>query len=392
MENSNKKIKISIIGDLMSNHDQIPRLINSGYEKVFENVYGEFDDCDLLIANLETPLSRNKNNYASKKYSFCAPVEFARSANKLSKNTVLLTANNHCLDRNVEGLKETLDILDEYGIKHTGTQKKGNTYLIDEIYGKKIAILNYTYGTNAFSNKCYLNSSELQFVNLLQPQEESGFFYQVIMKSMFFPWRVIRKISKIFGLFSLNVMPYERVQRNKKLEKKYIDTLKGAVAESDFVISCLHIGGQYNSTPSEYTKNVVEKSIKAGANVVSCNHEHVIHTLGEKGKAIYNYSLGNFVGTSGVIDAPFNKNSDISMGMNFYLDLRTKEVKYSYTLYMCKADEKGIVKVYPMYKLALEDSNILERYQEYTEMLSGARLSPSKEHFIKEGNINEKKY
>lgn len=38
----------------------------------------------------------------------------------------------------------------------------------------KIGILSYTYGTNAFSNNCYLPKSEYWRVNLFQNQELSN--------------------------------------------------------------------------------------------------------------------------------------------------------------------------------------------------------------------------
>ncbi len=383
MKKNKDELKISLIGDLMSNYLQIPLALKYGYGCVFEHVYGEFDDCDLLIANLETPISKNDKLYASQKYSFCAPAEFVAAIKKLSKKTVLLTANNHCLDRGIDGLKETIRILDEEAILHTGTQiRKGNSYLEYELKGHSIAIFNYTYGTNAFLNHVLLKKTDSHYVNLLQPQEESEWLYRVVMKSRIITYRIITKIARKFNLFQVNAMPYERVSHNKKMERHYLTQIKDAKKKSELVISCIHIGGQYNDVPSKYTIEVVNKSILSGADIVSANHEHVIHSIGVKGSSFYNYALGNFVGTNGTIEDPYDKNADISLGINLYWNPKKNTKRYSYTLFICKAGNNNMVQVYPMWKLAENDKDICERYQKYTKMLSGKNLKPAKEHFI----------
>ena len=382
MDKKKNELKITIIGDLMSNYLQIPKLLEHGYEKVFEHVYGEFDDCDLLIGNLETPISKNKELYACQKYSFCAPVEFVTAIKKLSSNIVLLTANNHCLDRGLDGLKETIKILDEYKVLHTGTQLDDNSYLECDLHGHSIAILNYTYGTNAFSNHEYLKKKDLHHVNLLQPQEESDYFYRVIMKSDILPYRLIRKMVRKLGLFQINVMPYERVSNNKKLEKQYLSLINNAKKKSEMVISCVHIGGQYNALPNKYTRDVVNKSILSGVDIVSANHEHVIHSVGKNGGHFFNYSLGNFIGTNGSIEPPYDKDSDVSLGVNIYWNTKENTKRYSYSLFMSIADSNNIVQVYPMWKFAAQDEAVLARYQKYTDILSGKKLMPAKEHFI----------
>lgn len=64
---------------------------------------------------------------------------------------VLSTANNHSLDKGINGLNRTIEVLDENGIAHTGTYSSESSYnniLIKEANGIKIAFLSYTYGTN----------------------------------------------------------------------------------------------------------------------------------------------------------------------------------------------------------------------------------------------------
>lgn len=55
-------------------------------------------------------------------YSFNTPDRFVCSMKSAGIDYVS-TANNHCLDRGTEGLIRTLDLLDQYGIKHFGTYR-----------------------------------------------------------------------------------------------------------------------------------------------------------------------------------------------------------------------------------------------------------------------------
>ncbi len=66
---------------------------------------------------------------------------------------MMLTANNHCLDRRDKAARRTLKALDRMGIDHIGTyhdaaQRDSLVPFIKDINGFKIGFLNYTYGTN----------------------------------------------------------------------------------------------------------------------------------------------------------------------------------------------------------------------------------------------------
>ena len=66
---------------------------------------------------------------------------------------VIVTANNHSADRGKAGIERTIAMLDSFNIPHTGTfrgqaEKNRLHPLIIERQGVKLAILNYTYGTN----------------------------------------------------------------------------------------------------------------------------------------------------------------------------------------------------------------------------------------------------
>ncbi len=388
MYSKDNVIKITVLGDVMSNATQIPKALEMGYDHLFRHVKNDFLDVDLLIANLETPLSDDPSHYSKKRYCFCAPRALAKSLGKLNDSLVLLNANNHCLDDGVSGLYDTIRILDEEGIKHTGIQAKDeNEFITIEVRGRKIAILNYTYGTNAFSNGVYLGRHEQKKVNLLQNQELSNRFYRWFVKTSFFPARCLRKIFRLLNIFQIGAMPYERVCLSKKKERAYLKAIRRAKETSDFVLPCLHIGGQYNSSPNAYTRHVVnktQKEITHGA--VIANHEHVIHPVKlEAGGRLCSYSLGNFLGASGVTEEPFDKMSEYSIAINIYLDPASVAIpKFSYSIYKCE-NENGLSVVSSLYSLLVshpEREDLKKDLAKITKYLSGESLEIRKEYFI----------
>jgi poly-gamma-glutamate capsule biosynthesis protein CapA/YwtB (metallophosphatase superfamily) len=111
-------------------------------------------DADIAIANLEVTL-------AGKPYKgypeFSSPDELADAIKNAGFN-VLVTANNHSMDRSKAGLERTIKVLDEKGIIRTGTfedeaQRNRDYPLIIEKNNIRLAILNYTYGTNGIPCK-----------------------------------------------------------------------------------------------------------------------------------------------------------------------------------------------------------------------------------------------
>ncbi|MFP3986589.1 CapA family protein [Streptomyces sp. E11-3] len=80
------------------------------------------------------------------------------------------TASNHTLDDGTEGLRRTLDALDEAGVKHAGSARsaaESRQITLLKAGGAKVAHLAYTYGTNGFP----LPTGRPWAVNLINEQK-----------------------------------------------------------------------------------------------------------------------------------------------------------------------------------------------------------------------------
>ena len=201
---------------------------------------------DIRVANLEVTL-------AGKPYKgypqFSAPDELAEVLVSSGFN-VILTSNNHSCDRGDKGVVRTLDVLDELGVMHTGTfrnqaERDANYPLMIEREGMKIALLNYTYGTNGLTVKAPL----------------------------------------IVNYIDSNIIAKD-VKRARELK-------------ADYIICNMHWGIEYKPLPNSYQKKWEAYCYELGIDMVMGNHPHVVQpterkTVNGEDKLTV-WSLGNFV-------------------------------------------------------------------------------------------------
>jgi poly-gamma-glutamate synthesis protein (capsule biosynthesis protein) len=131
--------KILFTGDILCQPKQLEACKTAeGFEfgGIFEKERRYLRGCDYLVGNLETPLGGEELGYTNERYRFNTPSSFAKALREAGFNLVS-TANNHCMDRNIEGLFKTLDAMDDAGIEHIGTYK--NAASRDESFIKEIS-------------------------------------------------------------------------------------------------------------------------------------------------------------------------------------------------------------------------------------------------------------
>lgn len=243
------RISLLFIGDVMQHDSQINAAYNASnknydYSSCFQFVKPYLASADLTIGNLEVTLAGSPyKGYPQ----FSAPDELAVTLKDVGMD-ILVTANNHCLDRGRKGLERTVMMLDSLDIVHTGTFRdtveRMNDYpLLVEKNGFKLSLLNYTYGTNG------IPVTRPNVVNRIDTA-------------------VIRQ-----------------------------DIMKAKTQSPDAIIVFLHWGQEYQSLPNKWQRDVATVCFNAGAKLVIGAHPHVLQPM-EWRKAsdqLIAYSLGNFV-------------------------------------------------------------------------------------------------
>ena len=358
-------IKITFTGDIMCEHTRLKHFSNNGefdFAPIFEDVIPVFQESDYVVANLETPLAGKELVYSERNYSFNTPDAMAAALKNCGVDLVT-TANNHVLDRGLVGLERTLDVLDKYGLDHTGSYRADEKPdpFIQSIDGIKVAFLSYTYGTEACFNLNYLKGNQKHQVNLTRNQELSNPIKRFLLVNKSIP-------AKAFRLIYRTILPQRAKMdvsdRNEKdaLQIKHLkaDIQKCKEAGADYTIMCLHCGGQFNDEPTTYTKALGRLCLDIGVDAVVINHEHRIQKAQFFGNKAIVYCLGNFTSNYGIQRKPADKHAEYSALFHLYLG-EEEPSKYSVTFLKSHQNKQGIIVTTPIYQLIEECQDEEER-------------------------------
>ena len=225
-----QEVDMLFAGDIMQHVGQLnmARLPNGrySYSYYYRHIKDFIKKADISVANLETPIG--KKNFSGYPM-FCAPDSFLYAIKDAGFN-VLLFANNHCCDKGKNGAMHTLNMLDSLGFAHCGVyrnaQERAERYpLVVEKEGMRIAILNYTYGTNG--------------------------------------------------------MPVPKPMVVNLIDKKVIaeDIAEAKRKNVDAIIACMHWGDEYVSLPPKRVKELSDWLLEQGVDHIIGNHPHVIQPI-----------------------------------------------------------------------------------------------------------------
>ncbi len=242
-------LTIRILGDIMMHSMQISEAgTNEGtydFNSYFVHIRDRIREADIAIANMEFTL-------AGKPYTgypcFSAPDEFALYLAGCGLD-IFLAANNHIFDKGTAGAERTLEmyrkLAETHGIRFTGLagneeEMAGNTPLFIREKGIKLALLNFTYGTN-------------------------------------------------------NGIGTKWPKTNYEGEKERLTAAMAKAETADYMIVFPHWGAEYRLTHSESQEKTALWLVENGADWIIGAHPHVIQDRGMIENVSVAYSLGNAV-------------------------------------------------------------------------------------------------
>lgn len=252
---SSVTVTFSVVGDLMCHSTQFnyARQNDStfNFKPVFREIKKYFDNSDVVIGNLETVVFGNEINYSGYPV-FNTPEDFL-SGLKHAGFDILVTANNHIYDQRENGIVNTVDFIQKNDMKSSGaykTQRERDSVKLFEKSGLKFALLSYTYAVNLYK----IPKKNKFMVNLIDPE---------LIKS---------------------------------------DIEKAKDQNADLIIVYFHFGSEYSRSENDYQKNIVEKTISYGADVIIGAHPHTLQPIeyfqtnnANIDSGFVAYSLGNFI-------------------------------------------------------------------------------------------------
>ena len=275
------EISIIMVGDMLM-HTPVEKsaLQEDGtysYDAIFANTVSKIQAADLAIVNEEVIIGGEKLGISGYP-AFNAPFELGHDLVEAGFD-VICHGTNHALDQGKKGLKNCLTFWEEnypeipvLGI-HDSKEDQDEIYIYEQD-GVKIAILNFTYGTNGIALP-----SDMPFaVDLLE-------------------------------------------------EEKVVSAIAKAEELADFTIVCPHWGTEYELGTTSQQKKWCNIFMENGVDLVLGTHPHVIEPVemlvdeATGHSMLVYYSLGNFVNwTSGSGEGIANRMvggmSEVTLGMD----------------------------------------------------------------------------
>ncbi|MGE5372321.1 MAG: CapA family protein [Solirubrobacterales bacterium] len=240
----NQPVRFLAAGDILPDRGVRAAIEQYGADGLFEGVTGTFRSGDLVLANLEAPLT-NRSIPLAKRIAFRGDSSFAPALRRSGIDMVSL-ANNHTLDCGREGLEETIEAIQDAGIRFVGAgrnEREAHRMRVVTRHGLRIALLGYS----------------------TFPLE--GLVYQ--------PDRPTVSLGRDPG----------RVAREVRQARR----------KADLVIVMYHWGDEFTPKPTRLQRQLARNAIDAGADLVLGSHPHVLQPMETyRGRPIV-YSLGNFV-------------------------------------------------------------------------------------------------
>jgi len=239
---------IRILGDIMLHSAQI----ECDYSTFLADLEEDLRSADVAIGNIELTLAGPPyTGYPA----FSSPDSYAEYIQSTGID-IFLTANNHILDKGMNGFTRTLSVYREMEPLYTGSGADAKDFkacnpLYIRAKGIKIALVNATYGAN------YPQPEGYPRINLLSDMDA-----------------VCRQVSDAKN------------------------------SGADFVIALPHWGTEYRLKHSPEQQEMAVRLAKSGADVIVGAHPHVVQDMGsirvkEKDGSVRDvpvfYSLGNAV-------------------------------------------------------------------------------------------------
>ncbi|MGR6836599.1 CapA family protein [Syntrophomonas erecta] len=268
-------IVLTAAGDCLMHNTQIwsgkQREGSYDFSSFFREVKPLLQEGDYTSTTFEAPMAGPESGFTGYP-AFNSPDEIADTFKEAGFD-LIVTSNNHALDRGYRGALRTLEVLRSRGLDTVGTyssEEESRKFLIKDIKGVKVGYLAYSYGTNGIP----------------VPEEHPYFF---------------------------NFLDREKI----------LTDIQAIRSEVDVLMLVLHWGVEYSPRPTQEQVMLAHEFIKAGADVILGSHPHVIQTMeivniGERTGYVI-YSMGNFISHQ----RGQERNSGIVLRLQFTKDMST---------------------------------------------------------------------
>jgi poly-gamma-glutamate capsule biosynthesis protein CapA/YwtB (metallophosphatase superfamily) len=248
-----RPLRLALAGDVMLGRNVAEAIAARGFGSPWGDVMPLLREADLFLVNLECALTRSLERWRDgrfKVFYFRAGPEAVETL-RLARVDFACLANNHAADFGMDGLLETVRVLDEAGIAHAGAGKDEKAALAPAL----LAAGGFRIGVTAFAD---------------HPEE----------------WAAGPRAPGI------NYIP---VSTEAKVLRRVEAAIAAARKDADFVVFTIHWGPNMRSRPSSEFRDFARAVLSAGADLFWGHSAHVVQGIEFWGGKAILYDSGDFL-------------------------------------------------------------------------------------------------
>lgn len=261
-------IKIGAVGDIMVHGPQLRAQFDGeqnvyDFQNNFQHVKTHIEAYDLAICNIETVFAGEEKKYSS--YPRFNSPDTLVDALYACGFDVGVTSNNHCMDKDKEGVLRTLQVIEDKGMYAVGTQLPNEkNYKILEVKEIQVGIAAFTYETQEYQGHKTING-------IMVPYE----------------------LEDAINTFNYNTLDEDLLKMNE-----IIENMKASGTEIE--IFYLHWGEEYSKKQNHFQERIAKHLANQGVEIIFGSHPHVIQPAeiiktNNGHETVVFYSLGNFI-------------------------------------------------------------------------------------------------
>jgi poly-gamma-glutamate synthesis protein (capsule biosynthesis protein) len=239
-------VSIAFVGDILLASSVESLMRREGFDYPYAKALPYLREPDLTIGNLENPITTRGTPAEDKQYVFKGSPELLPSLREAGIDFVAL-ANNHTLDQGVEGLLDTIDHLNEAGIRHAGAgqnDEEAFTPAVFDVKGMSIAVFSLSRVVPHVS------------------------------------WKADKHHPGVAETYD---------------SRRAVEAIRRAAGSHDLILVYAHWGEELKTEPRDIEKRLAREYIDAGADIVVGSHPHVLQGFEYYEGGWIAYSLGNFI-------------------------------------------------------------------------------------------------
>ena len=263
-------MKILILGDVGASQNNMQAFCNADKDLFSVEIQDICNKADFVLLNLEKPLTDIISPLGMCPPDYIASTNTIRGI-KLLHPTAVTLANNHIMDQREQGLQSTIEILNQKHIQYVGV-------------GKDI--------------------QEARKPLIITKEEMRIGIYACCEKEFSFATETTSGANIFDPLISF-------------------DDIAELKTDCDYLIVLFHGGMQGYPYPTPYQQKVCRKMCEKGADLVICQHSHIIGCEEKYLNGTIIYGQGNFL-----LDEIDNKNWHSGLMVEIELDKNSRAINY----------------------------------------------------------------